>query len=117
MTWEIIVFPKSNPDNNDVVGTWDTNWGELHIYRYGNIIAGWYTEDYGEILGELSDERTIIGKWVENESDESCDESIYDRNHWGRMIMKFNDDFTELTAKWGYCTNDPAKEGWSGKRK
>ena len=77
---EIIVFPKSNPNKNDVVGIWDTDWGELHIYRYGNIIAGWYTEDYGEILGELSDEHTIIGKWVENDSGESCDESIYDRN-------------------------------------
>jgi outer membrane protein OmpA-like peptidoglycan-associated protein len=114
---EIIVFPKSNPNKNDVVGIWNTNWGELHIYRYGKIIAGWYTEDYGEILGELSDEHTIIGKWVENDSGETCDESIYDRNHWSRMIMKFNDDFTELTVKWGYCTNEPTKEDWKGKRK
>lgn len=114
---EIIVFPKSNPNKNDVVGIWNTDLGELHIYRYGNIIAGWYTEDYGEILGELSDEHTIIGKWVENASGEICNESIYGRNHWGRMIMKFNDDFTELTTKWGYCTNEPTKEGWNGKRK
>jgi outer membrane protein OmpA-like peptidoglycan-associated protein len=114
---EIIVFPKLNTDKNDVVGIWDTDWGELHIYRIGNSIAGWYTEDYGEILGELSDEHTIIGKWVENDSDKSCDESLYDRNHWGRMIMKFNDDFTELTAKWSYCTDEPTQEGWNGKRK
>ena len=114
---EIVVFPKSNSDKNDVVGIWNTDWGELHIYRYGEIIAGWYTEDYGEILGELSDEHTIIGKWVENDAQESCDESVYGRNHWGRMIMKFNDDFTELTTKWGYCTNEPSKDGWDGNRK
>ncbi|HUX96145.1 MAG TPA: OmpA family protein [Bacteroidales bacterium] len=114
---EIIVFPKLNLNKNDVVGIWNTDWGELHIYRYGNIIAGWYTEDYGEILGELSDEHTIIGKWVENDSGESCAESIYGRNHWGRMIMKFNDDFTELTTKWGYCTIEPTKEDWNGERK
>jgi len=114
---EIIVFPKSNPNKNDVVGIWNIESGELHIYRYGNIIAGWYTEDSGEILGELADEHTIICKWVENGSGESCDESINGRNHWGRMIMKFNDDFTVLTTKWGYCASEPTKEGWNGKRK
>jgi hypothetical protein len=117
MVKEILLLITIRTDKNDVVGIWDTDWGELHIYRIGNSIAGWYTEDYGEILGELSDEHTIIGKWVENDSDKSCDESLYDRNHWGRMIMKFNDDFTELTAKWSYCTDEPTQEGWNGKRK
>jgi len=114
---EIIVFPALNSDKNDIVGIWNTDWGELHIYRYGNIIAGWYTEDYGEILGKLSDEHTTIGKWVENDSNEGCDDSVYGRNHWGRIIMKFNDDFTELTTKWGYCTDEPTKDGWDGNRK
>ncbi|MCX6243866.1 MAG: OmpA family protein [Bacteroidetes bacterium] len=114
---EIIVFPNSNQAKNDVVGIWDTDWGELHIYRYGETIAGWYTDDGGEIVGKLTDEHTIEGKWVENGSDRVCGENVYDRNHWGRIIMKFNEAFTELSVKWGYCSDEPTKVDWNGKRK
>jgi len=114
---EIIVLPKSNEAKNDVVGIWATDWGELHIYRYGETIAGWYNNDGGEIVGKLIDKHTIDGKWVENGSNVTCSEKVYDRNHWGTMIMKFNENFTELTVKWGYCSDEPTKVDWNGKRK
>lgn len=115
---EIIVFPDANPVKNDVVGVWKTvKRGEMHIYRYGDVVAGWYESDGGEILGKLVDEHTIQGKWVENGSAKTCDTYVYDRNNWGNLIIEFNDDFTQFNAKWGYCNEKPLNEGWSGKRK
>lgn len=115
---EINVFPDANPVKDDVVGVWKTGKrGDIHIYRYGNVIAGWYESDGGEILGELTDEHTIRGKWVENDSGETCDTYVYDRNNWGRLIMEFNENFTQFDAKWSYCNEDPSYSEWSGKRK
>lgn len=114
---EIVVFPNANPTKGDVVGTWATNWGDLYIYKYGNVIAGWYANNGGEILGKLTDEFTIEGKWIENSSDKACDEYVYDRNHWDKLIIKFNSDFTQFTAKWGHCSDEPKNSDWNGKRK
>lgn len=114
---EIIVSLDANLTKGDVVGTWVTNWGELNIYKYGKIIAGSYTNNGGEILGKLTDKYTIEGKWIENSSDKTCTEYIYDRNHWGKLIIKFNSDFTEFTAKCGYCSDESTRNDWNGKRK
>lgn len=54
----------------------------MHIYRYGDVIAGWYESDGGEILGTLTDKHTFKGKWVENGSAKTCDTYVYDRNNW-----------------------------------
>ena len=89
----------------------------MRIYRYGDVIAGWYKSDGGEILGELSDEHTIIGKWIENGSGRTCDTYVYDRKNWGSLLIEFNEDFTQLKATWGYCDDDPTKTNWNGKRK
>jgi len=115
---EIIVFPDANPIKDDVVGVWKTDkLGDLHIYRYGDVIAGWYESNGGEILGELIDNHTIQGKWVENGSSKKCNTYVYDRNNWGSLFIKFSEDFTQLDAKWGYCNEEPIKGEWSGKRK
>ncbi len=113
---EIIIFPDSK-NTNDVTGVWETNWGDLRIFKYGSKIAGWYTNDYGEIAGTLVDEHTIKGTWAENGSDRTCDNNLYGRNHIGKFIMKFNDDFTEFSTKWGYCSDEPSNSDWNGKRK
>ena len=114
---EIVVSQPVNSVKGDVVGAWTTNWGELHIYKYGKIIAGWYTNNGGEILGKVIDDHNIEAKWIENSSDKACNEYVYDRNSWGKLIIKFNTDFTEFTAKWGYCSDEPTKNDWKGIRK
>ncbi len=114
---EIIVFPQTNQSNDNVVGKWSTTRGNLYIYKYGKIIAGWYESDGGEILGKLIDEHTIEGKWIENGARETCSENTYDRNHWGSLIIKFNEDFSKITMKWGYCTKEPTNGNWDGTRK
>lgn len=115
---EIIVFPDATPVKDDVVGTWKTGKrGEMRIYKYGDVIAGWYESDGGEILGELTDEHTITGKWIENGSAQTCDTYVYDRNNWGNLRIEFNEDFTAFSAKWGYCNEEPVNDDWNGKRK
>ncbi|MFP4024907.1 MAG: OmpA family protein [Thiohalospira sp.] len=115
---EIIVFPDANPIKDDVVGVWKTvKPGDMHIYRYGDVIAGLYENDGGEILGKLIDKHTIIGKWVENGSAKTCETYVYDRNNWGNLIIEFNEDFTQFNAKTSYCNEEPKNSGWSGKRK
>lgn len=114
---EIIVSSNNTSTKGKINGKWTTNWGELHLYKYGKTISGWYNNDGGEIVGTLIDDHTIEGKWVENGSEKNCGEFVYDRNHWGKLIIKFNADFTEFSAKWGYCTENPTNTDLSGKIK
>lgn len=113
---EIIVFPSS-VNTHDVTGIWETNWGTMYIYRYGNKIAGWYTEDYGEISGKLINKHTIEAVWAENSSAETCENDLYGRHNIGKVIFTFDKDFTSFTAKWGYCNKKPTYTDWYGKRK
>ncbi|QCK16545.1 OmpA family protein [Mangrovivirga cuniculi] len=115
---EIIVFPNENEERKGVVGTWDAGkWGDLHIYRYGDKIAGWYESDGGEIVGELTDPYTIEGKWVENGSRKECDSYVYDRNHWGSLKLKFSKDYSTFTMFWGYCDSPADEKGLEGVKK
>ncbi len=113
---EIIVFPSS-VNTHDVTGIWETNWGTMYIYRYGNIIAGWYTDDYGEIAGKLINEHTIEAVWAENSSAETCENDLYGRHNIGKVILTFDKDFTSFTGKWGYCSDEPTETNWNGTRK
>lgn len=115
---ELIVFQNTNKEQKDVVGTWKTvNLGDLRIYKYGDVIAGWYEEDQGEILGKMTDDHTMVGQWVENGSSKKCDNAIYGRKNWGPLILKFNEDFTAIEGKWGYCDEEAAHTDWSAKKK
>ena len=111
---EIIIFPQT--DTNDVTGLWKTSWGNLHIYKYGDIIAGYYDEDYGEISGKLINEHTIEGIWSENDSSRECKNELYGRNHTGKFIFKFNEDYTKFSATWNYCDDTPNNNDWNGER-
>jgi outer membrane protein OmpA-like peptidoglycan-associated protein len=114
---QIIISQNNNFIKGQINGRWATNWGELHLYKYGKTIAGWYDNDGGEILGTFIDDHTIEGKWVENGSEKNCNELVYDRSHWGKLIITFNTDFTEFTAKWGYCSENPTRVDLHGKIK
>lgn len=114
---ELIVFQNNEMEQNGVVGTWKTpKNGNLRIYRYGDTIAGWYEDDGGEILGKMTDDHTMVGQWVENGSGKTCDTKIYDREHWGSLTLKFNEDFAAFKGKWGYCEAEASKGGWDGKK-
>ena len=113
---EIIIFPHYK-NTNDVTGVWDTDFGEMHIYRYGDTVAGWYSEDCGEIFGTFIDPHTLELTWAENSSNQRCDKDLYGRHYIGKAIFKFNDDFTAFEGKWGYCDDEPTTAGWNGKRK
>ncbi len=112
---EIIIFPKSG-NTDDVTGTWETNWGNLHLYRYGDTIVGWYEEDCGEIYGYMRDPHTLVATWAENSSNQRCDKALHGRYYIGKVIMKFNEDFTKFSGIWGYCDDEPTYTDWEGTR-
>lgn len=116
---ELIVFQNTEMEQKGVVGTWKTTkYGDMHIYKYGDVIAGWYEDDGGEILGEMTDDYTMVGQWVENGSSKKCNSDIYGRKNWGSLIIEFNEDFTEFEGKWGYCDEEANNEGdWNAKKK
>lgn len=114
---ELIVFQNTEKKQKDVVGTWKTGKrGNLRIYKYGDKIAGWYESDEGEILGKMTDAHTMVGQWVENGSAKKCDSAIYDRKNWGSLVLEFNDDFTALQGKWGYCDEEATNTDWNAKK-
>ena len=114
---ELIIFQNASEEQEGVVGTWKTKEnGNLQIYRYGDIIAGYYEEDGGEILGKMIDSHTMVGQWVENGSAKKCDTDIYGRKNWGSLVLEFNDDFTEYKGKWGYCGTKATHSGWDGNK-
>lgn len=114
---ELIVFQNAHKEQKGVVGNWKTaNLGNLRIYKYGDVIAGWYEEDEGEILGKMINDHTMVGQWVENGSSKKCDTDIYGRKNWGSLILNFNDDFTAIEGKWGYCNEEATHSDWSAKK-
>lgn len=114
---ELIVFQNTDKKQKGVTGTWKTTKnGDLRIYRYGDVIAGWYENDGGEILGKMTDDHTMVGQWVENGSAKKCDTAIYGRKNWGSLVLEFNEDFTEFQGKWGYCNEEATKTGWDAKK-
>ncbi len=114
---EVIIFPQNN-NTKDVTGVWKSkSLGELHIYRYGDIIAGWYSKYGGEIRGKLIDDHTIEGVWAENSSKRKCKKDLYGRNYIGKFRINFNKDFSQITGTWGYCDDEPNRKGYTGYRK
>lgn len=114
---ELIVFQNNEIEQKGVVGTWKTTAeGNLRIYKYGDVIAGWYENDGGEILGKMTDSHTMVGQWVENGSAKKCATDIYGRKNWGSLVLKFNEDFTDFEGRWGYCDDEATKTGWDAKK-
>ncbi|WP_084647781.1 OmpA family protein [Gelidibacter mesophilus] len=114
---ELIVFQNTEIEQKNVTGTWKTTKnGNLRIYRYGDVIAGWYENDGGEILGKMSDDHTMQGQWIENKSGKTCNTAIYDRKNWGSLVLEFNEDFTEFKGQWGYCDAEASTTGWDANR-
>lgn len=100
--------------DKDAAGTWQTNNGTLHLYQYGQNVLGWYNKDDGEIYGVLTSSNTFEGKWVETSSLTACGSKFMDSEHWGKIIITFNNNFSEFTAKWNYCDGEATQENWTG---
>lgn len=93
---------------------WTTNWGTMELKQSGNEVTGRYSEDNGEVFGNLTQKNVIEGYWIEDASSRRCTKALHDRYHWGRFRMEFEQDLMSFSAVWGYCEEEPSKTDWTG---
>lgn len=97
-----------------VAGKWRTSEGELTLVQSGRSVQGSYTNDGGEIVGEMNG-NVLEGYWIENGSSERCATAKNDRHHWGRI--RWTIEGGRFTGNWSYCDKPVAGGGgWNGER-
>lgn len=90
-------------------GKWKTNWGEMEISVYGNMVSGSYPHDKGKIDGVLSSNgRKMEGSWSEAPN-------YAPPNDGGRLVLELSKDGNSFSGKW-YYGKDAAGGNWTGTR-
>ena len=86
-------------NNYNIAGTYQTDFGEMHLRVNGDRIKGTYKHREGKIEGVLKGNK-LTGTWTQT-------------NGKGKIIFIFNSDFSKFTGKWG--SNDSSPNGkWNG---
>ncbi len=86
-------------------GTWETSWGAVAIEGDAEGYAGKYGNENGQFFLDW-DGGMLTGYWVEDESDQACDEPIAGSDHWGRLLLTNSKDAPGFKMKWGYCDGE-----------
>ena len=71
------------------------------MQRSGNRVTGNYTHKGGRVEGTLSG-NTLTGRWTQT-------------NGEGRLVFRFNSDYSGFTGVWSYGDAVPDHE-WNGRR-
>ena len=85
----------------DTFGPYQTAFGTLTMQRSGNRVTGTYTHKGGRVEGTLNG-NTLIGRWTQT-------------NGEGRLVFRFNSDFSGFSGLWSYNNDEPNQE-WNGRR-
>lgn len=98
-----------------LAGKWQTSEGMLTLNQSGARVTGTYTNDGGEIEGEVKG-NVLEGWWIENSSGQNCGVARNGRKHWGRIRWIFDDG--RFVGGWSYCDAgvDPKATNWKGER-
>lgn len=98
----------------DISGKWRTSEGEMTLSQSGRAVTGRYTNDNGEIVGELIG-NVLEGWWIENSSNQRCATPRNGRYYWGRIRFTFSGN--RFTGSWSYCDSPvPSQINWTGER-
>jgi hypothetical protein len=87
-----------------ISGTWDTNWGPVHLTEAGNSVTGSYEGEYpGTLQGKRSG-NTVTFTWSGSNGES------------GKGVFTFSPDGKSFQGTWG--GGDSATNGgaWSGTR-
>jgi len=111
------VFSRTG-DWRPAKGVWRTTWwstnSKLEIIDDTRV-----TYDYrnGRIFFYSIDERgRWEGYWVEDIGGRGCGNDLKDgSSYWGKVILKFNDDYSAFKGSWDYCGRGE-KTRWEGYR-
>lgn len=85
-----------------IIGIYDTRYGQMNITKEEEKIIGRYSHDNGRIEGTLEG-TTLTGKWSEDGEE-------------GKFVFVFTSDFSSFKGKWGNNDEIPAAE-WNGKKR
>lgn len=107
-----LLFSQTCANAGDVSGTWETDYGTIKfIPTSGNQVTGTYDNKSARITGTFEG-GLLKGHWVRPGTQGSC-RPLYGETNWGRVVFKFNDNFTAFYGNFDYCDNSPSK-GWEG---
>ena len=90
---------SSTISNNNIAGTYKTDYGEMTLRTNGNRITGTYANAGGKIDGILTG-HTLKGTWTQT-------------NGKGKIEFIFNTNFSAFTGKWGRNNAAPSSK-WNG---
>lgn len=90
--------PAEGPE---ALGPYQSTFGTVTLRRSGNRVTGTYTHKSGRIEGTLSG-NTLTGRWTQS-------------NGEGRLVFRFNPDYSGFSGQWSYGDATPDKE-WTGRR-
>jgi len=94
-------------------GTWDTNWGTMHLSQSAGQVTGTYSWDDGKIVGYISKNLSgniLVGTW----SEEPTYAPPYDA---GDIEWTMAPDFNSFTGCWRYGSSGEWEDCmWQGTR-
>ena len=93
-------------------GRWTTPWGDMRL-QGGDQISGDYDHLGGRVIGQMRGE-TLEGYWIQRNSEQRCPRDLSGSRYWGRLRLTFDGD--RFNGRWGYCDQEPNRDGWSGTR-
>lgn len=96
----------------DWAGTWETNWGIMHLSQSAGQVTGTYEHDDGKIVGYISKNLSgniLIGTWSESPS-------YAPPNDAGDIEWVMSPDFNSLEGNWRYGSSGEWDGTWTGTR-
>jgi len=112
-TITIIVNPQPavSPSLN-WAGTWQTNWGTMHLSQSAGQVTGTYEHDNGKIIGYISKNmlgNILVGTWSESPS-------YAPPNDAGDIEWVMSPDFNSFTGYWRYGSSGEWDGTWDATR-
>jgi len=103
-------------ETGSFAGIWSSTYGkQLLLTQSGDRVTGSYDTDNGEVVFTVTGNRTLDGYWIEDASGVECGSAREGRNHWGRLVLEFDEALSGYVGSWSYCDAEPDR-GWYGSR-
>jgi hypothetical protein len=109
-TITVMVIPQTVDLNWS--GTWDTNWGTMHLTQSLGKVTGTYDYDDGKIEGYISKNLSgniLVGTWSEYPSYAPPDDA-------GDIEFTMSSDGNSFTGQWRYGSSGDWYGDWNGTR-
>lgn len=98
----------------DLSGTWQSSYGSMSFPRNsGATVSGTYESGAAQVFGTFEGTR-LVGFWLKQGSEGSCESTFLGSTYWGRINFEFNEEFNAFSGFFDYCETEPTKKAWTG---